>query len=180
MNAFLATTVAVRVGQVGYALAARWTRHDDYLTTVLAPGERGLFDRLPATERAHALRVADRLRRAGYDGRDEATRSLLRAALLHDIGKAGHGVRLPHRVAYVALRAIAPAWLAHSVANPCGWRRPFFALAHHAELGAEVLTSVGSDPLTISLVRYHDDALPPPLGRYDHLLAALRRADDEG
>jgi len=66
------------------------------------------------------------------------------------------------------------------VADRRGWRRPFFALARHAELGAEMLTSVGSDPLTISLVRYHDDTLPAPLGRYDHLLAALRRADDEG
>lgn len=180
MNAFLGATVAGRVGQVGHALVARWIHYDDGLVTVLSCRERVLFDRLSPADRAHALRVAGRLHHADYDGRDEETRQLLRAALLHDIGKADQGVRLPHRVAHVALKAIAPRWQARMAADPRGGRRPFFALAHHAELGAEALTRAGSDSLTISLVRYHDDALPAPLARYDHLLAALRRADDEG
>lgn len=182
MSAPRGWTVAVRVGQVGHALTARWTRRDDPALAALAPRERALFDRLPPADRAHALRVADRLRRAGYDDRadDEALRALFKAALLHDVGKAGQGIRLHHRVAHVVLRVVAPAWLARVARDNSGWQRPFYALAHHAELGAEQAAHAGSDPLTIALVRHHDSALPPDLADYDRLLSALRAADDDG
>lgn len=180
MTAFCDSAVLARVRQVGHALLARWTHHEDDALRVLSPRERALFEGLSPADRAHALRVADRLRRAGYDDDAGVTRDLLKAALLHDIGKAGQGVHLPHRIAHVVLRGLAPAWQAHIAAQRHGWHQPFFALAHHAELGAELLTGAGSDWLTISLVRYHDVALPPSLARYGALLTALRHADDAG
>ena len=120
--------------------------------------------------------MAERLYRDG-----ERDASLLRAALLHDIGKAGQGIHLPHRVARVVLARLAPSVLARLAAQPSGWRRPLYALVNHAHLGAIWIEAQGSDALTVALVRYHDaPTWPPELMAYTHLWHALRAADDFG
>jgi hypothetical protein len=166
----------VRVGQVGYALTARWAGPNDTLVSPLSPAERRLFDTLPRTDRAHALRVATRVQSAGH-----THPALLKAALLHDSGKAGQGIRLWHRIVWVLARKWGQRpqdWLA---AGAHGWRRPFYALAHHATLGAGRLAARGSDPLTVALVRYHDcPTLPPEHALDNPLLHALQYADDRG
>ena len=166
----------VRVEQVGYSLSARWTPPDDGLLALLSPAERALFDSLPPADRAHGLRVARRVRQAGYgDAR------LLKAALLHDVGKAGHGIHLPHRVARVLLGALTPRELARIAATDRGWHEPFHALAHHAALGADLLAASGSDALTVALVRSHDTPdTPAALADYADWLKALKAADDAG
>ena len=168
--------IRVRVGQVGYSLTARWAAPDDGLLALLSPAERALFDTLPPADRAHGLRVARRVRGAGYND----TR-LLKAALLHDIGKAGHGVHLPHRVARVLLAALPPHEMARIAATDEGWHAPFYALAHHAAMGADLLAASGSDALTVALVRSHDAPdTPAALADYDDWLKALKAADDAG
>ncbi len=172
----LLRSLAVRVGQVGHALAARWQALDETPLVVLTPGERALFDRLPRADRLHAVRVAGRLAQAG-----QRHPSLLKAALLHDVGKAGQGIHLPHRVARVVLTAVAPGLLARLTATPTGWRRPLYALVNHARLGAIWTLEAGSDPLTVALVGYHDAATwPTDLVEYSTLWRALKLADDEG
>lgn len=166
----------VRLRQGFHALLARWETVDESVLTVLNDRERLLFDRLPRADRLHALRVARRLTTAG-----QRHPSLLKAALLHDVGKAGQGIYLPHRVARVLLRLAAPTWLARIAADPAGWHRPFYALANHAEQGAIWISDAGSDPLTVALVRYHDaTACPPNLADHADLWRALRQADDQG
>jgi hypothetical protein len=163
-----------RIRQAGNALAARWRAVDEARLAVLMPQERALFDRLPPADRVHALRVAERLYQAG-----ERDSSLLKAALLHDIGKAGQGIHLPHRVARVLLAAVAPDILVWLACEPSGWRRPLYALVNHASLGSIWLEAQGSDPLTVALVRYHDaPAWPSELEGHKHLWSALRAADD--
>ena len=169
-------SLLVRLRQGVHALVARWETVDESLLAVLSDSERALFDRLPRADRLHAVRVARRLTQAGL-----TDRALLKAALLHDVGKAGQGIRLPHRVVRVLLRLAAPAWLAAVAADPAGWHQPFYALAHHAEMGALWIAGLGSDPLTVALVRYHDaPACPPTLADHADLWRALHDADDQG
>jgi putative nucleotidyltransferase with HDIG domain len=104
--------------------------------------------------------------------------ALLRAALLHDVGKAGQ-LRLWHRVAVVLLEALAPTMLRRLADDrPHSWRYPFFAHLHHARLGAERARATGCDALTVELIERHHQA--PPIGDRsvaDRLLAALQAAD---
>jgi len=93
--------------------------------------------------------------------RGEVDSSLLTAALLHDAGKAESGVTVLHRVARVVLRRpAAPLWRYLS-GWPTGWRRPFWAVAHHAERGAVWVASLGGAPEVVALIRYHERAAPP-------------------
>ena len=168
--------IRVRVGQVGYSLAARLAPADDSLLAALSPAERALFDSMRPADRAHGLRVARRVQVAGYgDPR------LLKAALLHDVGKAGHGIHLPHRVARVLLTALTPQEFGRIAATDRGWHEPFYALAHHAAIGADLLAAAGSDPLTVALVRSHDAPnTPAALFAHADWLHALKAADDAG
>jgi hypothetical protein len=168
---------AARAGQVGYSLVARWARtKPPRLEHVLTSKERALYERLDHADRAHALRVLSRVEKAGL-----THPALLKAALLHDVGKADAGIRLPHRILRVALGAAMPRLLARLGARPHGWQRPFYMLAHHAAVGAAWLEAVGSDELTVNLVRYHEGReVPPALTAHAELLRALRRADDDG
>ncbi|MFN8483599.1 MAG: HD domain-containing protein [Anaerolineae bacterium] len=169
-------SLRVRVGQVGYSLTARWAPTDASVLAALSPAERALFDQMRPADRTHALRVARRVRQAGY-----GDAALIKAALLHDVGKAGHGVHLLHRVLRVLLAVVLP-WLLALIAGPdAGWHEPFHALVYHATMGADRLADVGSDPLTVALVRYHDAPAPPPdLADHADWLRALQTADDLG
>lgn len=176
MKTALWQSALTRVYQVLSALTARRAPSDPNLTRALSPDEQTLFAALSPVDRAHALRVAERLEQAGYH--DPA---LLKAGLLHDIGKAGADIGLLHRILHVALGVLAPGLLAWLGADPGGWHLPFYALAHHAEIGAELVRQAGGDALTVALVRYHDAAdIPPPLTSRAELWRALRAADDAG
>lgn len=161
-----------RVRQFLGALAPASTA-DTGAFLLLTPEARALFDRLSPAYRRHSARVLSRLQAAGH-----TEHQLLKAALLHDVGKAGAGITLCHRVLYVLLGHWAPGllhWLAGTPAAS-GWRRPFYAQANHAALGAAMLSEIGEDPVVVGLVARHHD-LPaqddPPA------LVALRLADGD-
>ena len=141
---------------------------------------RGLLDnddewrlvaRLSPFDRAHHLRVHDALRQNGYTDSD-----LLRAALLHDIGKANEAgqVRLWHRV----MRVVGRKWC------PQAWRRlarsqtrmavGCHLAEHHALIGADAVASAGGSDRCCDLVRRHEERLPTG----DTLLDALIKADE--
>jgi putative nucleotidyltransferase with HDIG domain len=117
------------------------------LDDLLSPLERDLFWRLAPSDQRHSVAVMRYLRRHGVDDR-----VLLRAALLHDVGKTSAPIQLWQRVVHVLARAWAPgvaAWLART---GIGWRRGFYALAHHERLGAEMLSQIGADLEVVRLV----------------------------
>lgn len=169
-------SIRVRVGQVGYSMTARWAPTDNSALAALSPAERALFNRMRPADRAHALRVAHRVEGVGYDDAP-----LVKAALLHDVGKAGHGIHLLHRVLRVLLAVLIPGLLALIAGPDAGWHEPFHALVYHAGMGADLLASAGSDPLTVALVRYHDAPnIPADLAAHEDWLRALQAADDLG
>jgi hypothetical protein len=148
----------------------------------LSPAERllssqafTLFQRMGPGDRAHCLRVLDLLQEEGVTCPD-----LLKAALLHDVGKAEGNLTLAYRTVIVLVRRFRPAGLERLAHPRAGhWRYPFWVHLHHAELGAARCAQVGCSPQVTALVRYHEAA--PETIADEQLciqLALLAAADD--
>ncbi|MBX3082391.1 MAG: HD domain-containing protein [Anaerolineae bacterium] len=159
-----------------YALFA-WARPVDDAPAVatLPPNLLTLFYQMSRREQQHALEVLATLRANG------ATHpALLQAGLLHDLGKLRAPFYVWERVMVVLTEAAVPE-LAHAwgAGEPRGWRRPFVIRRQHAAWSAELVAAAGGDPLTVELIRRHQDKLiGAPHTEADHLLLALQAADD--
>lgn len=100
---------------------------------LLAP-EMRLWRSMSAADRRHSITVARRFEEV----RPDPSRAEMAGALLHDIGKVDSGLGTVSRV--VA-----------TLVGPIGRR---FRLYHdHERVGADRLAAVGSDPVTVALVR---------------------------
>ena len=107
----------------------------------------------------------------------EATRPVIAAALLHDVGKlASHLGTYGRVVATLSIKAAgadtAVAWV-----ETGGFTRRVGLYAQHEQLGADMLALAGSDPLTVALVREHSFA-PEDRTTPAAPAEALRAADD--
>jgi putative nucleotidyltransferase with HDIG domain len=113
------------------------------------PSQRDLFRAMSPIDQRHCLDVANALRRQGHSDPD-----LLRAALLHDVGK--RGIRLWHRVTGVLLEAFWPALLEKLAVNRSqSWLYGFYIYRHHADLSAELAKRSGCSPAVVELIRQH-------------------------
>lgn len=153
------------------ALDPRGPSVDDegWVADALAPGEQALWRRMSGPDRRHAVGVArDVVARLGDDA---ATRPVVAAALLHDVGKLDAGLGTLARV---------PATVAGLVARERATRgsgRVARYLRHDA-IGADLLSAAGADPLTVAWAREHH--LPPERWTLPPAIAAaLKAADDD-
>jgi hypothetical protein len=164
-----------RVRQFLRALVARVSEEDlEQIACILTPASLALFHSMAPQDQRHGLDVYATLRQAGHTNPD-----LLAAALLHDTGKAA--ARLPawQRAIIVLLNRFAPRLLARlSRGEPEGWRRPFVVHARHPEVGARWAQEAGCSPLTVALVRRHQDHISDCQTEEDQLLTALQTADN--
>jgi putative nucleotidyltransferase with HDIG domain len=158
------------------------------VAAVLSEAERGLFTRLDARDQWHSYRVFCTLRAAG-----QTRPALLKAALLHDVGKTRVPLTIFERALIVVVGFLLPRWVAKwgaggaeeqrsggEAAMVGGWRRPFLVKQQHAEWGAQMAEAVGSQPLVVALIRRHQDGLATlPDSLEDELLAQLQWADDQ-
>lgn len=129
------------------------TAHQHCETVILErhlnPSQRDLFREMSPIDRKHCLDVFNTLLQQGYSDPD-----LLRAALLHDVGK--RGIQLWHRVAGVLLEAFWPTLLEKLAVNrPQSWLYGFYIYRYHADLGAELAKRSGCSPSLVELVRRH-------------------------
>jgi hypothetical protein len=135
----------------------------------LLPGERALWSAMPGPDRRHSAAVARRVEEAlGPD----ATRAVLAAALLHDVGKTTGGLRTPGRVVATLVAGVRGRERAAA-----GEGRVARYLRHD-EIGAAQLAQAGSDPLTVAWALEHHRprsswTVPQPLAD------ALKAADDD-
>jgi hypothetical protein len=139
------------------------------------PAELTLWRRMSGYDRRHAVGVARRTEQALGP---RATRAVLAAALLHDVGK------IDSRLGPVGRSAATVAGLAWGHATAAGWRsrggivgRAGRYLSHDG-IGAEMLAAAGSDGLTVTWAREHH--LPPDRWSVPgDIGAALKLADDD-
>jgi hypothetical protein len=146
------------------------------LAAILSPPEMQLFQTLSLSDQQHSYRVAQTLRDAGHHHPD-----LLAAALLHDVGKSRVRLTLADRTLIVLAQAFWPqkttTW---GQGEARGWRRPFVVKVRHPEWSEWMAAQAGSRPLTLALIRRHQQPLPPSGGsEEDELLRLLQWADDQ-
>ena len=166
-----------RIKQFFAALAARRHSFDEQELDLLTPNQQELFRRMAPNDQRHSTEVCATLRETGNDDP-----GLLVAALLHDVGKSAGPIWLWQRTLIVLLEHRAPTvlnWLArgqqqHTVP---WWRRGFVLNRHHPELGARWAAEVGCLPMTVALIRRHQEPVRSIETNEDRLLAALQRAD---
>jgi len=146
-----------RVTHAARAAASRW----------LTPAEQELFETMMLRDQQHGIVVLGRVRASSPSDDPQ----LFAAALLHDCGKGR--VALWQRVAHVVLNAVAPALDARiATETGAGWRRAFWRLRYHPDIGADLAARAGSDPETVRLIREQEAESP------DARLALLQAADD--
>lgn len=132
----------------------------------LTPDEQRLFETMMLRDQQHGIAVFRHIRAAL-----PADRHLLAAALLHDCGKGR--VAIWQRVAHVVLGVAAPG-LRRRIASErgAGWRRAFWRLLYHPDIGAELAERAGADADVVRIIR--DQESPHP----DERLALLQAADE--
>lgn len=130
---------------------------DAFAQSVLRPEELRLYLGMDARDREHAVEVARALAREFPD----ASTELVRAALLHDVGKQ----RRPYRVWERILAHLwAPADMPSEPLSP-GLRGAWQVRLHHAAYGAELLRAAGGCEEVARLIEQHDAADAGPEAR---------------
>ena len=144
---------------------------DAWAAARLAPAEARLFLSLPPQERAHGIEVARRLLASS----PHASPSLVKAALLQDVGKPG----TPQLVLWRVLTHLLPAASVPAEPRLRGLAGARQARVHHARYGAELIRQAGGDAAVVELVARHHAAPTGDLATEQaNDLARLRAADE--
>ena len=166
--------ILYRARQFIGGLTARVSEADRRAADEVLPAmARAWFRSLPRDAQWHGLNVMRDLQRADYDQRE-----LLAAALLHDAGKIEAANGPVVRAVMVLARKFAPDWLARR--SRLDWRtargldRVAAVAVQHPQIAAERAALCGCDPITIDLIRRHQDHA----ASQDDLLWALQQVDD--
>jgi len=111
-----------------------------------------LWARMSGPDRRHSAVVARRVERAlGH----EASRPVLAAALLHDVGKIESGLRTYGRVVATLSVKAAGTEAASAWRHQRGFTRRVALYLDHDRLGGDLLQMAGSDPITVAWAREH-------------------------
>jgi hypothetical protein len=138
---------------------------DAWATHYLLPGEVALWRRMPGFDRRHAVGVARRVY-AALGG--EATRPVVAAALLHDVGKIDSGFGVWRRV-------FATVWTGVRGRDRVRGRTAVYV--EHPARGAALLRAAGADPLTAAWAEEHH--LPPQRWTVPAEIADVLKASDD-
>jgi hypothetical protein len=169
--------VLYRIWQFRQSVRPKPLSQDQWLELeiVLSKEEMALYKRQDNSGQRHAYRVMKTIQSAGHteDG-------LLKAALLHDIGKLRQPLSWWQRPMVVLVGALLPG-LANRLAREDGpgWRQAFAVKYSHPDWGAQEAERAGSPAVTVNLIRRHQDPLPGSLlEAEDRLLSLLVWADN--
>lgn len=171
-------------------LRRRGLRRDQaaWIERHLTREEQALFYQMAPSDQRHAVAVAMKAAAlASQEGLGERERRLLvRAGLLHDIGKAAGEIGLFARAWVVVVKALAPplaaAWtrrareeLLHGGRDSLArrMRRAFYTSEVHPLRGAAMAALWGVEPEVVELIRRHHQGAG---SRLDALLAAADRS----
>lgn len=146
----------------------------DWVEEELSPSEFVLWQSMSGADRSHSVKVAKRTQeRLG----NTPGRSVLAAALLHDVGKVISGLKTYERaIATLAFRVSgdkSDEWVQKD-----GFTRQVGLYLQHPQIGAQLLKEAGSAPLTIAWALEHH--MPRETWTIPREIAdALKAADDE-
>lgn len=146
----------------------------------LNPEELKLFRQMDPADQRHCLAVARSLQSSGY-----SDPVLLKAALLHDVGKSFCSISVAHRTIAVLLTALFGGLPSFLLWQPEGtWWMPFRVLANHPRLGAGMLVGADTEERVWRLVELHHLAPRTVTSLPDGMwlrqsLEALHRADND-
>ena len=148
---------------------------EEWARSQLLPAEAALWARMSNPDRRHAVGVARDVERAlGH----EATRPVVAAALLHDVGKIESGLRTYGRVVATLCGMIVSRDQAKLWTRSRGFTRKVGLYLQHPDLGGDLLGMAGSDPLTETWAREHHK--PPEQWSIDPAVAhVLKDCDDD-
>lgn len=172
----------MRVKQFWAAITARITPEEaDWVNCSLSKEEAQLFWRMNLPDRQHAIRVAHTAMRLAETESDEIDRRLLlRAGLLHDVGKVEGDVSTMDKVLTVLGHKFAPRMMKSWGREGRGskidnLRHACYVYFHHPQRGADFLRQIGEEDLLIELVLAHHT---PARNGDSPMLELLRRADE--
>ena len=145
--------ISYRAWQFWQSFKPALTQQDwDRIRLYLSPVEVVLFTKMPVPDQNHSYRVFRSLLDSG-----EVDEDLVKAALLHDIGKGKHPLRRWERVFAVLVCRIMPATaLAWGNGEPEGFKRPLVIIHQHPDWGAELARQAGGSELLVWLIQNHE------------------------
>jgi len=148
----------------------------DRIRLFLSPVEIGLFTKMPVPDQNHSFRVFNSVLNEGEDDED-----LIKAALLHDIGKGLHPLRRWERIFAVLVDGFSPGLaIKWGKGEPEGFKRPLVIIRQHPIWGAELARKIGSSETVTWLIQNHENYQPPASSqRKLELLNILQLADNQ-
>ncbi|HEX3032948.1 MAG TPA: HD domain-containing protein [Bacillota bacterium] len=172
-----------RIRQVLHALTARMTSQDYTFTAIyLNPKELQAFEAMDTNSQKHCILVAKTCLELLQDypkGQIKVT-TLVRAALLHDIGKVRGDLGTLDRVIVVMVDRLFPNVGAALSAesrhrNSTGLRHAFYIYHNHPSLGVETAIAIGVEREICQLIADHHSS---PYTGEPLELTILRQADN--
>ena len=147
--------ILYRTRQIWNTITAIPEKDDiDQVRKILSPDLMSLFLCLQPGEQAHSFWVYKQLRQSG-----ETNHDLLAAALLHDVGKSLHPLRLWERIVIVLGKTFSPRGVkAWGQGESHGFLRPFVISEKHPDWGADMAAQAGASQLTVSIIRLHQES----------------------
>ena len=170
--------IGYRAWQFWQSLKPPLSQNDwDRIRLYLSPVEIVLFTKMPIPDQNHSIRVFESLLEKG-----ECDEDLIKAALLHDIGKGLHQLNRLERVFAVVVDWLSPELaLSWGKGEPEGFKSPLVIIHQHPEWGAELVTQAGGSELLVWLIRNHENnqnTLTASQGNLE-LLSKLQLADNQ-
>lgn len=146
------SSMIYRLQQLVRALTGRITAQEwQSAAGLLSAGELQLFRCMPRFDQRHCLDVMQTLRHAGHHDR-----SLLAAALLHDVGKVGDdgkAIPLVYYGVFVVVQKLAPSMYKYAAASGRGLLRPFAQHASHERRAVHLAIAAGSAPEVVAILQ---------------------------
>ncbi|MDD5455642.1 MAG: HDIG domain-containing protein [Candidatus Margulisbacteria bacterium] len=169
-----------RFKQFRQAVRSKLTYSDvEFIRQYLTKQEQIIFYRMQVVDQKHSLLLAHKCLNRNHVAQEIDKNKLIRAALMHDAGKAWMKIALFHRILYVLLEKFGNGKLLGNLArenSKLRFRRVLWTLLHHGETGARLLMTFEEDPEIVNTVLNHHNK---PTTREGYIIPIIREIDNQ-